>query len=144
MLATVTRTFNQHSIINSSSCSLVLEDLMLAATVIDIFGAGMQTTAMTLLWTILYLVKYPEIQERIYEEIVANVGKDRLPTWSDRESLPYLEATINEVWRLPSLVPQGVQHVALSDFWFGPYKIPKVIQKSSSVQVTSFYYQHQK
>lgn len=35
---------------------------------------------------------YPEVQLRAQAEIDAVVGNDRLPTFSDRESLPYVNA----------------------------------------------------
>ena len=41
---------------------------------IDLFIAGMETTSSALLWTILYMLHYPEIQARVHAEIdeVAN------------------------------------------------------------------------
>jgi cytochrome P450 len=45
------------------------------------------------------LLLYPKVQERIHEEIDRVIGCERLPTWNDRESLPYLEAVRKEVIR---------------------------------------------
>lgn len=51
---------------------------------------------------ILAMLKYPEIQRRAQDEIdavVQQVGKDRLPTFEDREQLPYVRAVCTEVFR---------------------------------------------
>lgn len=48
---------------------------------------------------ILAMLKYPEIQRRAQDEIDAVVGKDRLPTFEDREQLPYVRAVCTEVFR---------------------------------------------
>jgi len=42
---------------------------------------------------------FPEKQEKAQQEIDAIVGLDRLPEFSDRGSLPYLEAVLQEVLR---------------------------------------------
>ncbi|KAF5382347.1 hypothetical protein D9757_012726 [Collybiopsis confluens] len=39
-------------------------------------------------------VLYPEIQRKAQAEVDAIVGKDRLPSFGDRESLPYVEAVV--------------------------------------------------
>ena len=36
---------------------------------IELFFAGMETTAGALVWAFLYMAKYPEIQDRVQEEI---------------------------------------------------------------------------
>ena len=49
----------------------------------------------------------PDIQVRIQKETAAVVLRERLPTYADRESLPYLEAAILEVMRCKTLGPLG-------------------------------------
>ena len=36
----------------------------------DFFIAGMETTSSTLIWTFLYLLHYPDVQEKVHKEIV--------------------------------------------------------------------------
>ena len=50
---------------------------------------------------------YPSVLSRAREEIDKAVGKDRLPTFEDREDLPYLNALVKEVLRWEVVVPTG-------------------------------------
>ena len=42
---------------------------------------------------------FPEVAQKVYEEISALTGGDRLPTIADRPKLPYTEAAWNEAYR---------------------------------------------
>ena len=50
---------------------------------------------------------YPEVQRKAQEEIDRVIGSDRLPTFADRENLPYLEALVSEVHRWTPVTPLG-------------------------------------
>lgn len=68
---------------------------------------------------------YPEIQDKIYQEIVQKVGTDKIPTESDLKQLTYLDCFIQEVLRLHTPVPVLETRIASEDI---PYKnmiIPK-------------------
>jgi len=56
----------------------------------DLFVAGGETTATTLRWAFLLLSWYPEVQKRMQEEIFSVVGRERLPTFDDREMYVFL------------------------------------------------------
>ncbi|CDR18252.1 unnamed protein product, partial [Oncorhynchus mykiss] len=66
--------------------------------------AGTDTTTNTVLWMMLYMVVYPDIQERVQAEIDAVVGPDRVPSLTDKGSLPFTEAIIMEVQRMTVVV----------------------------------------
>jgi cytochrome P450 len=53
------------------------------------------------------MILFPEVQKKAQEEIDSVVGKDRLPTFGDRDSLPYIEAIICETMRWHPPVPLG-------------------------------------
>lgn len=53
------------------------------------------------------MAKYPEIQRKAQEELDAIVGPQRLPDFSDRPSLPYVNAVIKEVMRWHLVAPLG-------------------------------------
>ena len=42
---------------------------------------------------------HPEAQRKAQDELDRVVGLDRLPTFEDREQLPYVEALVTEVLR---------------------------------------------
>jgi len=90
----------------------------------DLFVAGSDTTSGTLRWFILYMVLYPEIQQKIHDEM-DNVVGNQAPTLSDRQMLPYLEATALDVMRLSSLAQLGIPHVATETVELDGYTIPK-------------------
>jgi hypothetical protein len=50
---------------------------------------------------------FPEVQKRAQAEIDAVVGNDRLPDFSDRSQLPYVEALAKEVLRWNVVTPLG-------------------------------------
>ena len=56
---------------------------------------------------VLAMVLYPDVQKRAQAEIDSVIGKDRLPTFQDRASLPYIDAIKREVLRWEPVVPLG-------------------------------------
>lgn len=56
------------------------------------------------------MIHYPEAQAAAQAEIDRVVGNDRLPTYHDRDSLPYVEALYKEVLRWQSVAPFAVPH----------------------------------
>ncbi|KAM4750716.1 cytochrome P450 2U1 isoform 2-T2 [Anableps anableps] len=78
----------------------------------DLFIAGTDTTTNSVLWVLLYLVLYPDIQEQVQAEIDRVVGRRRPPSLTDRGGLPFTEATIMEVQRLTAVVPLSIPHMA--------------------------------
>jgi cytochrome P450 len=55
----------------------------------------------------LAMIAFPEKQKKCQEELDAVVGRSRMPTFKDRESLPYLQATVREVLRWRVALPLG-------------------------------------
>lgn len=55
----------------------------------------------------LAMTLYPKVQLRAQAEIDKIVGRDRMPSFSDREKLPYIEAMVKEVVRWRPIDPLG-------------------------------------
>jgi cytochrome P450 family 2 subfamily J len=70
----------------------------------DLFIAGSETTSTMLTWAVLFMAKYPEIQNKVQAELDQVCGT-QTPSYTDRTSLPYTEATITEVYRRANIVP---------------------------------------
>ena len=60
---------------------------------------GTETTASFLEWCIYYMVKYPEVQEKIFKEIETKVGLSQNVNLRDQEQLPYTMAVLEEIQR---------------------------------------------
>lgn len=129
------RDFTDSLIKSSMDCSLWenvgvkdVTDDHLEMILFDIFVAGVETTATTLRWMTVYLLHWPHIQDEVYNEIIHEVGVERYPELSDRKSLHYTQATIQESLRLSSLVPLGAPHKAMEDSSIGGKNVPKDTQ----------------
>ncbi|XP_033830175.1 cytochrome P450 2U1 [Periophthalmus magnuspinnatus] len=91
----------------------------------DLFIAGTDTTTNSVLWILFYMVLYPDIQEKVQEEIDTVIGQHQTPSMNDKGRLPFTEATIMEVQRLTVVVPLAIPHMTSRDTEFCGYTIPK-------------------
>ncbi|XP_025774494.1 cytochrome P450 1A2 isoform X1 [Puma concolor] len=91
----------------------------------DIFGAGFDTVTTAISWSLMYLVTNPEKQRKIQEELDTVVGRARRPRLSDRLQLPYLEASILEIFRHSSFIPFTVPHSTTRDTTLNGFYIPE-------------------
>lgn len=93
--------------------------------IIDLFGAGMDTTKTSLQWAFLYMALYPHVQERVQEELDRIIGTERAPTMDDQKDLKFTEATICEILRCSSVFPLGMPHEATENTVFRGFNVPK-------------------
>uniref|UniRef100_A0A8C0GKW5 unspecific monooxygenase n=1 Tax=Chelonoidis abingdonii TaxID=106734 RepID=A0A8C0GKW5_CHEAB len=93
---------------------------------LDLFFAGTGTTSDTLKHGLKLLMKYPEIQEKVHEEIDCVIGRSRRPCIGDRTQMPYTDAVVHETQRFISLAPLGIPRAVTRDTCFREYIIPKV------------------
>nr|ABZ88706.1 cytochrome P450 1A1 [Mugil cephalus] len=107
------------------NANVQISDEKVVGIVNDLFGAGFDTISTALSWSVMYLVTYPEIQERLYEELKEKVGVDRTPVLADRNNLPLLEAFILEIFRHSSFLPFTIPHCTTKDTSLNGYFIPK-------------------
>ncbi|CAE6477754.1 unnamed protein product [Rhizoctonia solani] len=86
---------------------------------------GSETSTMTLVWFVLATVLHPEVQAKVQQEIDTAIGSNRLPTFSDRPNLPYLERVLLEVLRWRPGIPLGAPHISNGEDEYRGYRIPK-------------------
>ncbi|XP_059157598.1 cytochrome P450 2U1-like [Physella acuta] len=108
--------------------STLLDETNLVRVIDNLFAAGTETTSTTILWSLLFVLHNTEVQKKIYQEILEQVGVNRAPTIKDRPKLKYLTAFIMETQRMASLVPFSLIHVCNQDATVAGYTIPKGTQ----------------
>ncbi|NXG79631.1 CP2K1 protein, partial [Baryphthengus martii] len=96
----------------------------LIAVVRNLFAAGMETTSTTLRWGLLLMMKYPEIQKKVQEEIEQVIGSNP-PRIEHRTQMPYTDAVVHEIQRFANIVPLNLPHETTADVTLKGYFIPK-------------------
>ncbi|KAM7431023.1 Cytochrome P450 1A1 [Porites harrisoni] len=103
----------------------LLSDEQIIPAVADLFGAGFETSSALLYWSLAYLIKYPDIQQQLHDELDQVIGQERLPTLGDIPSLPLLQATVFELLRVTSMVPLAVPRSTTSETKIQDFTVPK-------------------
>ncbi|XP_053109085.1 cytochrome P450 2D17-like isoform X2 [Hemicordylus capensis] len=93
--------------------------------IFDLFAAGTETTASTVLWGLLNLVCHPEVQKRVQEEIDKVIGRAKPPMMDDQQKLPYTTAVIHEIQRFADILPITFPYITHQDIEVGKFVIPK-------------------
>ncbi|XP_072044863.1 cytochrome P450 2U1-like isoform X2 [Amphiura filiformis] len=91
----------------------------------DLFTAGSETTADSLLWAILYLIIHPDIQEKVQKELDSITVDEIFQYPQSTRLLPFTYATLMEVHRHQSVAPLSVPRVTRVDTTLLGYDIPK-------------------
>ncbi|CAI9607240.1 unnamed protein product, partial [Staurois parvus] len=111
----------------------------------DLFIAGTETTSASLEWILLYMMAYPDIQEKCREEIDRIRGDRGYLDYEDRVKMPYTQAFLQEVQRYASVVSLGVAHAPIKDIQLNGYTIPKgtlIITDLSSTHYDEKYWKY--
>ncbi|NWV13741.1 CP2J6 protein, partial [Ptilonorhynchus violaceus] len=101
------------------------DEVNLIQTIFDLLIAGTETTATTLYWALLYMMIYPDIQEKVQKELDAVVGCSHLFCYEDRKKLPYTNAVIHEIQRYSSIILISLPRMSVKDTELLGYHIPK-------------------
>ncbi|KAF8901593.1 cytochrome P450 [Mucidula mucida] len=98
---------------------------ILKATAGEMYGAGTDTNVSVISSFFLAMVLNPEIQQRGRQEILGIIGKERLPQFSDQNSLPFVAAIVQECFRWNPSVPLGpAGHCSRKHDTYRGYHIP--------------------
>lgn len=69
------------------------------------------------------MVLHPDIQEKARSQLDSVIGRDRLPNFSDRASLPYIEYIVQEIYRY---VPSSLRQISISLSLTGSHSLQMV------------------
>lgn len=111
---------------------------------LDLFMAGSETTSNTLSFACIFMLLYPDVQQKAQNELDQVVGRNRWPELRDRtkyvkklkitnkkniycsiSSLKYVEVVLMEIQRIANIPPMGIAHRSISDTELSGYFIPK-------------------
>ncbi|PVF91786.1 cytochrome P450, partial [Serendipita vermifera] len=99
------------------------EDAQDATAILYLAASDTTTGAIVCFLHTLYI--YPDIAQRVYQEICSITQGQRLPKISDRVNLPFTEAVFKEAVRMYPFMTLGVPHVNNQDEILEGYLIPK-------------------
>ncbi|XP_074263215.1 cytochrome P450 76AD1-like [Silene latifolia] len=106
---------------------LSLEDVR--HMLMDLFGAGTDTTSSTLEWAMTELLRNPEKMAKAQEELDQIIGKNTAAIQeSDISKLPYIQAVVKETFRLHPPTPLLVPRKAEKDVKLCGFFVPKDAQ----------------
>jgi len=88
------------------------------------FLAGHETSATSLAATLWYMGRYPEVQQKAYEEVIRLCGKDEINFEAQKE-LEYVTRVIYEVNRHVTIVKNLPARVVMHDTELGDIKLHK-------------------
>jgi len=120
--------------IQPSFCASVLDDESslnaeserdLKWTANSMYAGSAETTISTISHVLLAMMYYPDAFKKASEEIIRVIGTERLPTFDDRDSLPYVECVFNETLRWGAPVPLNLPHTLAEDDEYNGFTLRK-------------------
>jgi cytochrome P450 len=72
-----------------------------------VYLGGSDTTVAAVISFFLAMVIYPDVQLRAQAELDSVAGRGRLPEFSDKQDMPYVNAVMSECLRWIPVVPMG-------------------------------------
>ncbi|GLJ40276.1 hypothetical protein SUGI_0827440 [Cryptomeria japonica] len=93
----------------------------------EFITGGTDTTSTTIQWVMANLVKYPDVQSKLYKEIVGVVGKEGVKLVEEEKlvsEMQYLEAVVKEALRRHPPAKFVLSHAVTEDCSLGGYDIP--------------------
>jgi len=90
------------------------------------YAAGADTAASAISAFFLAMSLYPDVQTRGQKEIDKAIGHERrLPLFTDRSQIPYIDYICYELLRWNPVTPLGIAHYITEDDVYMGYRLPK-------------------
>jgi cytochrome P450 len=91
----------------------------------SMYAGGADTSVSTMAAFFPAMSMFPDVQRKAQEEIDRVIGSGRLPTPSDREKLPYVNAVAEEAQRWHPIAPMGLPHASDEEDTVDGFRITK-------------------
>lgn len=90
----------------------------------DMIAAATDTSAVTNEWAMAEVIRHPQVQRKIQEELDSVVGPDRMVSEPDLAHLNYLRCVVRETFRMHPAGPFLIPHESIRDTTVNGYHIP--------------------
>ncbi|XP_071394943.1 cytochrome P450 [Centroberyx affinis] len=94
-------------------------------SITELLLAGVDTTSNTISWSLYHMAREPEIQEKLYQEVISICPGDKVPNSDDIAKMPYLKAVVRETLRLCPVVPGNARVTVENEIVVGEHLFPK-------------------
>ncbi|OWF50846.1 probable cytochrome P450 CYP44 [Mizuhopecten yessoensis] len=95
-----------------------------SSLIVDVFRGGIDSTANAMTFMLYHLAKYPDIQEKLYEELAPRIPAEGPIGQDGFKDLHYLKACLKESFRFVYPVIMGTQRVLDRDVVLSNYAVP--------------------
>ncbi|PHU21324.1 hypothetical protein BC332_06431 [Capsicum chinense] len=94
------------------------------AILMNVFVAGTDTSAITVIWAMTTLIKNPTVMKKVQEEIRKSIGNKGIVNEDDVQNMSYLRAVIKETLRLYPPAPLLLPRESMEKSVLEGYEIP--------------------
>ncbi|XP_038716443.1 cytochrome P450 83B1-like [Tripterygium wilfordii] len=107
---------------SSSKSNLTMDHIK--GVLMNVFVAGTSTSAATVVWAMVFLMKNPTIMKKTQKEIRNLIGRKGLVNEDDVQRLPYLKAVVKETMRFRAVNPLLIPKETTQKCYINGYVIP--------------------
>ncbi|KLO20689.1 cytochrome P450 [Schizopora paradoxa] len=93
-----------------------MDDAMMLEHFLTFLGAGHETTASGIAWTLWLLAINPEVQQKLREEVRMHLANNPTPDYKSLKQMEYLEHVVMEALRLYPPVPMTLRKATKNDY----------------------------
>lgn len=94
-------------------------------SITELLLAGVDTTSNTISWSLYHMAREPEIQEKLYQEVMSVCPGDKVPNSEDIARMSWLKAVVRETLRMYPVVPGNARITVENEIVVGDHLFPK-------------------